>query len=140
MLPFLTRKKVPLSGWALLLLILFVGVCGINDAWADSEELEFRNKITLFGGVTQEGSEIDGSIGLGATVHPYAGLYFLIGPGIEIVDRKDEGNEESFIFRLGVGYDFELTPRWSLAPEFNVDFVSGGDNALVYGLVLGYAF
>lgn len=171
MLPFLTRKKVLLTRWILLFLILFVVVNGNNDAWAESEELEYRSKIFLFGGVTQEESEIDGSLGLGyeyrfteligiagmaeftggeverkmafglgVTVHPFAGLYFLIGPGFEIVDRKHEGDEEFFIFRLGVGYDFELTPRWSLAPEFNVDFVSGGDNALVYGLVLGYAF
>ena len=171
MLPFQNTKKVLLSGWALLFLILFVGVSGNNNAWAEPEGVEHRHKIYLFGGVTQEDSEIDGSLGLGyeyritellgiaglaeftggeaeramafgigATVHPYAGLYFLAGPGFEIVDPKHEDREELFLFRLGVGYDFELTPRWSLAPEFNVDFVSGGDVKLVYGLVLGYAF
>jgi hypothetical protein len=171
MLPFQNRKKVLLSGWALLFLILFVGVSGNNNAWAESEGIEHRHKIFLFGGASQEDSEIDGSLGLGyeyrftelfgiagmaeftggeieramafgigATVHPYKGLYFLIGPGFEVVDPEHEDREELFLFRIGVGYDFELTPRWSLAPEFNVDFVSGGETTLVYGLVLGYAF
>ena len=171
MFSFFIRKKILLSGWVLLFLVFFVAVIGNNDVRAESEGLEYRNKIFLFGGLTQEDSEIDGTLGLGyeylftellgiagmaeftsgeverkmafglgATIHPYAGLYFLIGPGFEIVDRKHEGDEEFFMFRLSIGYEFELTPRWYLAPEFNVDFVSGGENALVYGVVLGYAF
>ena len=160
-----------MSGWTLLFLILSVGVSGNHDVWAESEGVEHRHKIFLFGGVSQEDSEIDGSLGLGyeyrftelfgvagmaeftggeiersmafgigATVHPYKGLYFVIGPGFEVVEPEHEDREELFLFRIGVGYHFELTPRWSLAPEFNVDFVSGGETKLVYGLALGYAF
>jgi hypothetical protein len=51
-----------------------------------------------------------------------------------------EEDEASFFFRAGVGYDFELSSRWSLAPEFNVDFIEGGDTKLVYGLSLSYSF
>jgi hypothetical protein len=37
-----------------------------------------------------------------------------------------------------VAYEFEIG-RWSITPEFNVDFVEG-EEALVYGLSFGYGF
>jgi outer membrane lipoprotein SlyB len=33
-----------------------------------------------------------------------------------------EDSETNLLFRAGLGYEFELRPRLSLAPEFNVDF------------------
>ena len=158
MLPFIPQKKDLLNAGRIMLALLLIGVGGNENASAESEEIEHRNKVALFGGVTQQNSKFGGSIGLGyeyriyklwgvggmaeftradverrmafgigAYIHPYADLYFLLGPGVEFED-----NEDSFTFRVGVGYDFELWPRRSLAPEFNVDFVSGGDTALVY--------
>lgn len=167
MRPLSSLKMDLLTTWTALLLFLCVGVAGNDNARAESEEIEYRNKIALFGGVTQESSDlIDGSlalayerlfsklIGVGSLVeftggdverswlvlvpvyiHPYAGWFIDLGPGIEF-----EGSEGNFIFRAGVGYEFELWHRWALAPEFNVDLVGGGDTKLVYGLTLVYSF
>lgn len=161
----LKKKFSPLC--AALFLLLSVIINGNKEARADSEQVEYPNKISLFGGVTQEDSDLDGTIafeyerllnkhlGIGvviseftrgsverswliavpAFIHPYAGSYLVLGPGVEF-----EGSESIFIFRAGVGYDFEFLPRWSIAPEFNVDFVSGGETKLVYGLALSYSF
>jgi hypothetical protein len=37
-----------------------------------------------------------------------------------------------------VAYEFEVG-RWSLTPEFNIDFVDG-EEAQVYGVSLGFGF
>ncbi len=58
---------------------------------------------------------------------------FILAPGFDYrQDRHD------FLFRAGVGYEFEID-RWSISPEFNVDFVDG-EQVLVYGLSFGYGF
>jgi hypothetical protein len=43
------------------------------------------------------------------------------------------------MFRIGVGYEFEVVPRWAIVPEFNVDFVDG-ERELVYGVSAQYEF
>jgi hypothetical protein len=135
------------------------------EATSDSATIENRNKIILFGGVTQDGGEVGASIGLeyeyrinplfgiGAFgeyaggdfdtwvfgipgfIHPYAGWFIRLAPGLEF-----EGSETLYLFRTGVGYEFELSPRWGLAPEFNVDLLEGGKTEFVYGLSLSYGF
>lgn len=55
-------------------------------------------------------------------------------------ESSDGESETSFTFRVGAGYEFELSRRWSLAPEFNADFISGKRATLVYGLSLGFGF
>lgn len=129
------------------------------------EAMERHNKPGLFVGNTHDGSKNGLSIGLeyeyllsqlfglGAMVeyaggdhnawvlgvpfflHPYAGWFLLLMPGVEIEDH-----ENSFLVRAGVGYDFEIAPKWSLAPEFNVDFIEGGDRKLIYGLTVAREF
>ena len=74
--------------------------------------------------------------GLPLFLHPYKGLRFLVAPGIDV--ETEEGDSE-FLLRLGVAYEFEIHEKWSITPEFNVDFVDG-DQVLVYGLSYGYAF
>jgi hypothetical protein len=66
-------------------------------------------------------------------IHPYRGLRFVLAPGLE---HRDDENE--FLFRTGVAYEFEIG-RWSITPEFNVDFVDG-EEAYVYGLSFGWGF
>jgi len=163
---FINLKKKFQPLWAVLFLLSVI-INGNKEASAESEQIEYPNKLSLFGGVTQEDSDLDGTIafeyerllnkhlGIGgvisefttgaverswliaatAFIHPYAGSYLVLGPGVEF-----EGSESIFIFRSGVGYDFEFLPRWSMAPEFNVDFVSGGEVKLVYGLALSYSY
>ena len=69
-------------------------------------------------------------------LHPYKGWRFLVAPGIDI---DDEDGDNNFLFRAGAAYEFEIAERWSITPEFNVDFVDG-DEVLVYGLSFGYEF
>jgi len=74
------------------------------------------------------------SIGTPLFIHPYKGLRFAAAPGLE----RRHGNEE-FLFRAGVGYEFELDEQWIFMPEFNVDFVDGQE-ALVFGASFGIGF
>lgn len=141
-----------------------IAVAEESEPKAHEKEDELRNHISLFGGNTQDGSENGASIGLGyeyrlnpllalgflgeyaggdfnswmigvqALIFPHAGWFFRLAPGLEYED-----SESNFLFRTGLGYEFELSSRWSLAPEFNVDFVDG-DTKMVYGLSLLWAF
>ncbi len=74
------------------------------------------------------------SVGAPLFIHPYKGFRFALAPGLEHRDGDDE-----FLFRTGVGYEFELSERWIIMPEFSVDFVDG-EESLVFGFVLGYGF
>jgi len=69
-------------------------------------------------------------------LHPYEGWRFLVAPGIDI---EDEDGNNNFLLRVGSAYEFEIAERWSLTPEFNVDFVDG-DEVFVYGFSFGYGF
>jgi len=60
------------------------------------------------------------SIGVPLFIHPYKGLRFQIAPGLEHRESDDE-----FLFRIGAAYDFQLSERWAIVPEANVDFVDG---------------
>jgi hypothetical protein len=74
------------------------------------------------------------SIGVPLFVHPYGGWRLDLAPGLEHRDGEDE-----FLFRAGVAYEFELSERWAVMPEFNVDFVNG-EQAFVFGLSCGFGF
>jgi hypothetical protein len=74
------------------------------------------------------------SIGVPLFIHPYKGWRFDLAPGLE----HGEGENE-FLFRTGVAYEFELSERCALIPEFNVDFVDG-QKAFVFGVSLGIGF
>lgn len=81
------------------------------------------------------GGDLDAwSFGAPFFVHPYRELRIVLAPGFE---HKEGENE--FLFRVGIGYDFPVTGRWSLAPELNADFVDGEVN-LVYGISIGVSF
>ena len=54
-------------------------------------------------------------------------------PGAEIEDSHEE-----FLFRAGIGYEFEMT-GYSLKPEINVDWVDG-EAAFVGGVSIGFRF
>jgi hypothetical protein len=54
-------------------------------------------------------------------------------PGVEI-----HHDESAFLFRAGVGYEFELK-QFTLMPEVNADFVDGETN-LFLGVSIGVKF
>ena len=100
---------------------------------ADEGTDDFRNRVTLFGGMTHDGSD-SWVLCVPFFLHPYAGWAAWLAPGVEI-----EEEENNFLFRVGLGYEFEVSPRWSVAPEINVDFTNG-NTKLAYGFTLSWGF
>ena len=66
--------------------------------------------------------------------HPWDEWFIALAPGLEF-----EGSDGNVLLRLGVGYEFEFKPQWSLVPEFNLDFTDG-DTKFVYGFTIFYSF
>lgn len=146
----------------LIMLPLHVVLAGEKEG-TQKEDEESRQALELFLGNTHEDNEDGFTVGLtweyrlqeifGAGVfweyaagpfdkwaaalalfiHPYKGLRFVVAPGLEHNDGENE-----FLFRTGVAYEFEIG-RWSITPEFNVDFVDG-EESYVYGLSFGRGF
>ena len=151
---------------ASLLIIFPVVAAAESETEAESSEVEYRSKIGIFGGITQDGHDHGASvgveyiyrmddlisiggfleyaggdfdlwlIGLPFFIHPHAGWFFRLAPAAEF-----EHDEVRFVFRTSVGYDFEITPRWAIAPEFNVD-LNRRDREFtqIYGITLLYSF
>jgi len=92
-------------------------------------------------------------LGVPFFVHPTEPLEFHAAPAIEFANEpsdgdtgEDSGDSDSetgsttnFAVRLGAGYEFALG-RFSIAPEVNIDFVSGESASVVYGLAFGIGF
>ena len=74
------------------------------------------------------------SIGAPLFIHPYGEWRLALAPGLEHRESKDR-----FLLHTGVAYEFELSERWVMIPEFNVDLVNG-EEAFVFGFSLGYRF
>ena len=68
------------------------------------------------------------SMGVPVFFYPHAGWAFKIAPGV-----KFEDGGPNFGLRLGIGYEFDIAPKWLLVPELNADFV-GGETEFVYGV------
>ena len=98
-------------------------------------ERRVTDLIGLGGTIERAGGEIDTNSVIGEVFfHPHAGWRFAAGAGVEFPD--DEDNE--FLARAGAAYEFEIK-RFSIAPEFNLDFVDG-ETVKVYGVTFGYGF
>ena len=129
-----------------------------------SSEFEGRQSVAFFMGNTHDGSEdgftvrmdyeyrLSETNGIGGLVeyasgeldswvfaaplfiHPYKGLRLLVALGFEYGHSEAE-----FLIRTGIAYEFEMGERWTITPEFNVDFVDS-DEKYVYGVAFGYGF
>ena len=105
--------------------------------------IEYEYQFMKYAGI---GVQIEGATGLRNMValvpifiHPWKGLRFTLGGGA-ILDRD---NNSDGLFRVGVGYRFNITESITLAPEYNADMYSLTDGAEVehlFGLRLGYQF
>jgi hypothetical protein len=144
------RRKIGLvPAIAVFLMMIIVNPVIAGDEPQKNEET-LKNRVELFLGNTHEEGENAFSTGLSyeyrlheffgigglveyagmnarewvlaipLLIHPYKGLRFALAPGLEL--PKEDKNE--FLFRVGVAYEFEIG-RWSITPEFNVDFVGG---------------
>jgi len=110
---------------------------GSNDAFATGLGYEYRlSNLFGVGGFVEHAKKENHvwTFGVPLYAHPYKGFRFLLAPGLEQEESKNH-----FLMRTGVAYEVEIG-RWSITPEFNIDFVEGGHRGLVYGLSFGYAF
>ena len=110
---------------------------GSNDALATGLGYEYRlSNLFGVGGFVEHAKKENHvwTFGVPLYAHPYKGFRFLLAPGLEQEESKNH-----FFMRTGVAYEVEIG-RWSITPEFNIDFVEGGHRGLVYGLSFGYAF
>jgi hypothetical protein len=107
-----------------------------EDAFTMGLDYEYR-VAPVFGigalGEYAGGNIESGVIGAPLSLHPYGGVRLVAMPGVEITEEHT-----NFLFRLGIGYEFELE-RWTIAPEFNADFVESDTN-LVFGVSVGLGF
>ena len=100
-------------------------------------EFRFHEHWGISGAVEGLGSDFvrNMTIVVPASWHPAGGLRFFAGPGYEFTDKKDE-----FLVRVGLGYEFHLGGKWTLAPEMMFDYVESDTTIWLAGLVLGYEF
>ena len=139
-----------------------------RDEFAAGLAYEYRlDSLFGVGGFVEHAGQAEDvwTFGVPLFVHPYQGVRLLLAPGLEQKDVQEEGRsasaeasavagaamadetadkgaqktEQSWLLRAGVAYEVELG-RWSLTPEFNIDFVEGGHQTLVYGISLGCGF
>ena len=75
-------------------------------------------------------------LGIPLMLKPAGNLFFVVAPGIVIVE--EESTDNHFLFRLGAGYEIDLR-NISLTPTVNLDFVEG-EESLVFGISLGKGF
>ena len=68
--------------------------------------------------------------------HPLPPMRLDIAPGFE---RLVAADESAFVLRFGADCDIELTRRWSLGPNVNLDFANGR-TVFVFGAELGFSF
>ena len=143
---------------------LFLGVAHEESSDEFAEGIGYEHRIShllgLGGFVEHAGAEEEAwTFGVPLFVHPYKGVRLLLAPGWELKEVKVEDppslgssgvasevgeseeteHERSFLVRAGVAYEVEAG-RWSIAPEFNVDFIEGGHQVLVYGVSFGCGF
>ena len=82
------------------------------------------------------GGDLEETVAVGGLfIHPIGELKFILAYGVE---HEHEGDQNEFVFRTGVYYDFFIG-KFSISPNINVDFV-GGDQDLVYGVAVGFGF
>ena len=109
---------------------------GSSHGFTLGAEYEYRlTELIGVGGLAEYASgDFDSlTIGVPVTFHPLGGWAFQLAPGLSF------NSGTNLLFRIGAGYEFEIAPKWSLVPEFNVDFVDG-ETELVYGLTGAYRF
>ena len=101
--------------------------------------LEYERRLSDLIGIgavlegTPGGREVVGAVPV--FFHPVGGLALSIGPGFSV----EEGHA-AFLVRFGAGWAFELREGLSLALAVSYDLTEGTHDAIVYGVMLSYAF
>jgi hypothetical protein len=135
---------------------------GSVPEWAE----DGHNELAVFVGITDVAGDAGGSLGLdyeyrftrvfglGATAeytaanlrewlfaasfnfHVWKELKIIGAPGVE---TETEDGTDSFVFRVGVEYGFDIGRGWEAAPALNFDMTSE-DTAIVLGVGFGRHF
>jgi len=100
-------------------------------------EYRFSRLFGLGGMVEYAGGDFEHWLGFVTMFfHPAEHWEIILAPGTEI---EKGTRDRDFIFRTGVAYLFHLGAKYSIAPEFFVDF-SENETLFVYGLSFGIGF
>lgn len=120
------------------------GVTNFDEGEADREtsaavgvEYEYRFGRLFGAGLLFEdvfGGEREYIVLAPLSLHPWKGLRLTAGPGADF-----RSGDTEFVFRAGVGYEFELGHGWTLAPEIAGDFTHEA-KTLVFGVSAGWGF
>ncbi len=108
-----------------------------ENGFAGGLEYEYRFSKWLGAGLLAEaatGDLRDVVVAGLVYIHPWKGLVLSAGPGGEFNDEDEE-----YLTRLGVSYQFPVANRFTIAPSFNVDIVDG-DPTYIYGFAFGIGF
>jgi hypothetical protein len=119
---------------------LFLGNSHRGGETGFSVGLDYERRLTdLFGFgalIEYAGGDFDSWVfGAPLYIHPYKGFRFLAAPGFE-----DKESKTKFLIRAGVAYQIPFGGRWAISPEYNVDFIEGGEKVQVYGVSIGLGF
>lgn len=118
---------------------LFLGATREDNENEGTVGLNYQYRFARFfsaGGILEHaGGDIDTTTLLGGLFFgPFRNLVFIAGAGFE----DDEHGDDDFLVRVGIAYEMEFG-RFSIAPEFNVDFVDK-EEVEVFGLKFGFDF
>jgi len=118
---------------------LFLGNTHHGDENGFSVGLDYEHRLnTIFGAgglVEYSAGDFDSwVVAASLFIHPYKGFRLILAPGFE---NKDSSS--NFLFRTGVAYQFEIGNKWSISPEYNLDFVHN-ETVQVYGVSFGFGF
>jgi hypothetical protein len=119
---------------------LFLGNSHRGGETGFSVGLDYERRLTdLFGFgalIEYAGGDFDSWVfGAPLYIHPYKGFRFLVAPGFE-----DAESETKFLVRAGVAYQIPFGGRWAISPEYNIDFIEGGEKVQIYGVSIGLGF
>lgn len=121
-------------------LSVFAGATHAEGSNEATVGVDYEYRVTELLGVgaliDHAGGHLDSTIVAGVVfLHPHKGLLLLAAAGNENTDHGDE-----FLFRAGIGYEFELSDDWTVTPLVNFDFVKDEETKEVYGISIGRHF
>jgi len=97
-----------------------------SEKWGASVDLEY---------LSGSGTHRSWVVAVPVSYHPNEKWRVFAGPGKEFGGEKD-----NYLLRAGLAYQIPLSQRWSIYPEFVVDFSEGGAKTYVLGMSIGYGF
>jgi hypothetical protein len=140
-------------------LALFLGGTNAKNETHFTAGLEYERELThrlALQGVAEHLSDPGAFVFLAPIVlRPAGELHVLAGPGFETTSRHvdehsagghgevEEGNETSFVWRVGAGYKIRVGERTFLLPNMDLDFVrkeGSWEKAFLLGVSVGFGF